>query len=117
SPTVMTGWVDAEWALPYDTVPPVAGWMLPHAPTPGEDAPRPEAVVREMWDGVNVIWLSPEADETTVAQVEAMVEANPQWGARIYRWPAEREELEGKVAFATWGATASCDVPLAEVAE
>lgn len=116
SPSVVQGWVDVDGVLPYDTVPPAAGWMLPTPPADGERSPRPEAVVREMWDGANVIWLAADADEALAAQVDAMVEANPQWGARVYRWPAGREKLEGKVAFATWGATQTCQVPVAEVA-
>ena len=113
-----TGWVDTRNVLPYDTVVPTAGWFYPYGPEEAIEAEvAPEQVLREMWEGGSVAWYTAGASSEVRASLERLVAANPQWRMRVAQWPEGRGgQPSGQVAFATWGATQSCDQVSEDVA-
>lgn len=119
TPSKGTGWVpDRGNVMPYDTTVPVSGWFFEQPPTEDDISPLPEAVVREMYDGRKIAWYADDAPEQIINQLHALADQNPQWNLRVTQWPSERgERLPAQVAFATWGATQSCDQVLPEIAE
>lgn len=127
NPRSEVAWIDRpqgnDLPLPYETTIPAAGWFYRDPPSDGEVAPAPEAVLREMWAGGRVAWYSADVSADVVQQLRQMADSHPEWSMRVAQWPVDREAMPGaddggaRVAFATWGATQTCDRPTQAIAE
>ncbi|HEX2240350.1 MAG TPA: DUF3105 domain-containing protein [Actinomycetota bacterium] len=92
---------------PYSSSPPTSG---PHYETPAStgfypSALEPEQVVHNLEHSQIVIWYRPDVSETTLDQLEAIVDQEP-----LATLAVPYEDIEGSASFVltAWGASQSC---------
>jgi hypothetical protein len=116
-PASKVGTVRYTGELGYWPVVPVSGWFAAERAATDDPDATPEQVLHGMWFGDRVIWVAADTRPQLTAALRALVAANPQWGAVLRAWPADRRnQLDpGTYSPAAWGVTQSCEVPDAAV--
>lgn len=74
------------------------------------DIPRPEQVLRNLYDGWMVAYYSPFMPGPKIEQLMKYAEENRDLKMLVVPWPGDREAIPNRkmIAYATWGSTQQC---------